>query len=221
MVFVRGSRSFTKPLSRGLLSTRSRDLAVRIISTSNQTESASEYESFFPLHQWALGLGRRSTASRQIFFNITELQNVATEVVGSDSCVSMITLAEGGYNKAFRLLMNDRKAVIARIPNPNAGPPFYMTASEVATMELVRTALQVPVPQVYGWSATSNNRIGSEYVIMEEAAWNSWDKLTPDSKLLIMKEVVSVETKLLCCSFLHYGNIYFASNAVKGGNDEY
>jgi len=50
----------------------------------------------------------------------------------------MIKLAEGGYNKVFRLVMNDGKAVIARLPNPNAGPPFYTTASEVATMEFVR-----------------------------------------------------------------------------------
>ncbi|KAJ8097678.1 kinase-like domain-containing protein [Lipomyces tetrasporus] len=191
------------------------------MSTSNQTESASEYESFFRYTsgRWVWGEDQQ-LRDRYKFFNVTELQNVAAEVVGSDSCVSMIKLAEGGYNKVFRLLMDDGKAVIARIPNPNAGPPFYTTASEVATMELVRTALQLPVPQVYGWSATSDNPVGSEYIIMEEAVGtqlgNSWDKLTPDSKLLIMKEVVSVETKLLSLSFSHYGNIYFASDAVKG-----
>ena len=37
----------------------------------------------------------------------------------------------------FRLLMHDGKSVLARIPNPNAGPSFYTTASEVATMEFV------------------------------------------------------------------------------------
>jgi hypothetical protein len=49
----------------------------------------------------------------------------------------MVKLAEGGYNKVFRLSMNDGKIVIARIPNPNAGPAFFTTASEVATMEFV------------------------------------------------------------------------------------
>jgi hypothetical protein len=49
----------------------------------------------------------------------------------------MTKLAEGGYNKVFRLDMNDGKSVLARIPNPNAGPSFYTTASEVATMEFV------------------------------------------------------------------------------------
>ena len=40
----------------------------------------------------------------------------------------------------FRLITDDGKIVIARIPNPNAGPPFYTTASEAATMEIVRTS---------------------------------------------------------------------------------
>lgn len=68
---------------------------------------------------------------------MAELQIVAARAIGSGSCVSMIKLAEGGYNKVFRLLMDDGKQVLARIPNPNAGPPFYTTASEVATIELV------------------------------------------------------------------------------------
>ena len=70
-------------------------------------------------------------------FNVGELQSSAAKAIGSDDCVSMTKLAEGGYNKVFRLLMNDNKTVLARIPNPNAGPPFYTTASEVATMEFV------------------------------------------------------------------------------------
>lgn len=126
--------------------------------------------------------------------------------------------------------MDDGKTVIARIPNPNAGPPFYATASEVATMELVRsrkkryhlrckarqnktdavckvrTVLRIPVPEVYEWCASAdNNPIGAEYIIMEEARGvqpaNVWNVLTADSKLAIMREVVSIETKLLSLSF--------------------
>jgi hypothetical protein len=70
-------------------------------------------------------------------FNVAELQSLAAKAVRSDSCISITKLAEGGYNKVFRLTMNDGKRVLAPIPNQNAGPPFYSTASEVATMELV------------------------------------------------------------------------------------
>jgi hypothetical protein len=69
-------------------------------------------------------------------FNVPELQAVCAKAVGSDFCASMEKLAEGNSNKVFRLLMNDGKTALARIPNPNAGPAFYTAASEVATMNL-------------------------------------------------------------------------------------
>jgi hypothetical protein len=85
-----------------------------------------------------VALGRTEAASRWYnIFNVAELQRVAAKSVGSKSRASMIKLAEGQYNKVFRLVMNDGKVVIASLPNPNAGPSFYTTASEVATMEFV------------------------------------------------------------------------------------
>lgn len=70
-------------------------------------------------------------------FNVSQLQNLAAQAIGSEGCDSISKLAEGGFNKAFRLEMNDGKSILARIPNPNAGPAVYTTASEVATMEFV------------------------------------------------------------------------------------
>ena len=49
----------------------------------------------------------------------------------------MAKIGEGSYNKSFKLIMDTGKTVIARIPNPNAGPTILTTASEVATMDLV------------------------------------------------------------------------------------
>ncbi|KNG87845.1 hypothetical protein ANOM_003744 [Aspergillus nomiae NRRL 13137] len=116
--------------------------------------------------------------------------------------------------------MDDRKIVIARIPNPNASPPFYTTASEVAMMEFVRTILDIPVPKLYSWSTSNENNVGTEYILMEEAAGQPlekvWDRISPDLKLDTMKELVLIEAKLLSLSFSHYGNIYFASDAVEG-----
>lgn len=50
-------------------------------------------------------------------FNVVELQNSAAKATGSDSCVSMIKLAEGGY-KVFRLLRNDGKDSPGTYPKP-------------------------------------------------------------------------------------------------------
>lgn len=50
---------------------------------------------------------------------------------------------EGQYNKAYALTMSNGDELVARVPNPNAGPVFYTTASEVATRHFV---ISVPLP---------------------------------------------------------------------------
>ncbi|KAJ6104583.1 hypothetical protein N7523_010903 [Penicillium sp. IBT 18751x] len=65
--------------------------------------------------------------------------------------------------------MNDGKSVLARVPNPNASPSFYTTTSEVATIEFARDLLQIPMPRVLGWTATTDNLASSEYILMEQA----------------------------------------------------
>jgi hypothetical protein len=76
--------------------------------------------------------------ARYMKFNVEELKRITAESIGAKSCVSMIKLAEGGYNKVFKLVMDNGAVAIARVPCPNAGPAFKTTASEVAIMDFVR-----------------------------------------------------------------------------------
>lgn len=75
-------------------------------------------------------------------FDVPALKDIAARAVGAKACVTITKLAEGGFNKVFRLVMDDDSVVIARIPMPNAGPPFLTVASEVATMDFVSTRLR-------------------------------------------------------------------------------
>lgn len=80
-------------------------------------------------------------------FDVEELQSIAAQSVGASSCVSITKLAEGGYNKVLRLVMDNGSVAIALIPNPNAGPAYKMTASEVATMDFVSVFVSTPALQ--------------------------------------------------------------------------
>lgn len=51
--------------------------------------------------------------------------------------VKLLKCVEGQFNKAFLLTMSNGHEIVARLPNPNAGPAFYTTASEVATRHFV------------------------------------------------------------------------------------
>ena len=76
-------------------------------------------------------------ACRRVQFDMNELVHIAASSTASKSCVAVRKLPEGQYSKAFLLIMDDGKRVIAKVPNPNAGRPHYTTASEVATMDFV------------------------------------------------------------------------------------
>jgi hypothetical protein len=98
----------------------------------------SDYEDFYR-YTGGRWLWDEEAQLRQRYkrFNVSEIKKLAASSIGSDSCISMTKLAEGGFNKVFRLVMNDGSVVIARIPDHNAGPASQTTASEVATMDFV------------------------------------------------------------------------------------
>lgn len=107
-------------------------------SCSMSTDTDPKYADFFRYTggRW-LWDEEEQLFGRYKAFNVPELQRVAAKSVGAHTCVSMTKLGEGSYNKVFRLIMDNGVAVIARVPNPNAGPVGRTTASEVATMDLV------------------------------------------------------------------------------------
>ncbi|KAK8243411.1 kinase-like domain-containing protein [Phyllosticta capitalensis] len=150
-------------------------------------------------------------------FNVPELQNAAAEKVGAKKCVSISKLAEGGPNRVFRLVMDNGASVIARIPRPVSQVQSRMMASEVATMDLARTILDIPVPKVLGWQGDAENPVQSEYMLMEEAfgvpLFTIWDDMSIYQKEAIVDEVIGIEKKLLSLSFSRYGNLYHAEDA--------
>jgi hypothetical protein len=83
----------------------------------------------------------KELAARRIQFSPSALMTVAAKTTGSRTSTNLTKLAEGHFNKAFLIQMNDGQEVVAKLPNPNSGFPFWTTASEVATMDFVRLAL--------------------------------------------------------------------------------
>jgi hypothetical protein len=132
------------------------------------------------------------------------------------SCVAIFKLTEGRSSKVFLLEMEDGFEAIAKIPTPIAGPSYYSTASEVATMDFLRIELSIPVPLVYSWNASTSpemNPVGAEYIIMEKINGvyleECWRDLTGKELLEIMKQLCEFENKLFTTSFSHSGSIYY------------
>jgi hypothetical protein len=76
------------------------------LSRTMSTKSTSPYEHFF---RYTSGRWPWDEESQQrdrfLVFNVKELQRITAESVSAQSCVSITKIAEGGYNKVFRLVM--------------------------------------------------------------------------------------------------------------------
>jgi len=65
-------------------------------------------------------------SQRHVRFNVNELARCAAETVGARTCVSISKYPDGMYNKAMLLTMNNGSQVVAKVPNPNAGPTILL-----------------------------------------------------------------------------------------------
>lgn len=153
------------------------------------------------------------------WFNVDGLKRKAADCLNHGSCVSISKLAEGSSSKVFLLCMEDGFEAIAKISTPIAGPSYYLTASEVATMDFLRTELSLPIPIVYDWNATTSvetNPVGAEYIIMERINGielsKCWGSLTGKETLGVFKQLCEFENKLFTTSFSHSGSIYYRNS---------
>lgn len=155
---------------------------------------------------------RRS--ERYLEFNVAELKRTVTQAVSrcEADIQSFHKLAEGGFNRTFEITMKDGLQTVARLPYPSTLPKRYAVASEVATMDLVRS-YGLPVPQIYAYSTTPNNPVGSEYIIMEKIVGrevgHAWYDLSMKERKSITSEVARLEEILFSISLPAYGSVYY------------
>lgn len=157
---------------------------------------------------------RNRLHERYFKFDVKQLAKVAASSCGRSETdiINLRKLAEGGFNRTFELTMRDGFQIVARLPYSSTAPRHYTIASEVATMDFVRLH-GVPVPKIYGYSATSQNPIGSEYMILEKVAGKelgkAWLELTPKQRLHIVEQVVEAEALLFSIDIPANGSIYY------------
>ena len=84
-------------------------------------------------------------SQRHVRFDVNALARCAAEAAGAEMCTSIEKFPDGMFNKSMLLTMSNGSQVVAKVPNPNAGMASITTASEVATMDFVRS---ISVPDV-------------------------------------------------------------------------
>ncbi|PPQ65328.1 hypothetical protein CVT26_000043 [Gymnopilus dilepis] len=207
------------------------------LSPSSFTSTISRTTGFAPRRNLSIGTGSSSDlfeytsgrwiyndclrrAERRLVFDVEGLSQLAAESVGRSPAdvVKISKLAEGGANRIFLITLQDDFQMIARIPYPVTIPKYYAVASEVATMESLRSS-GLPVPEVYGYSPTPDNAAKTEYIFMEFMKGvklsDVWMELGEPDVASVLSQVVQLETKMMSLSFPAGGSIYYSHDLEK------
>lgn len=112
------------------------------------------------------------------------------------------------------MTMDNGMEVLAKLPNPNAGPAHFTTASEVATRQILRDVFGIPIPRVLGWSCDAAKNLAQAEYIFEENILGvrlgaTWPELPWATKLGIIDQIVDIDNSLSAASFERHGCIYF------------
>ncbi|KAE8374444.1 kinase-like domain-containing protein [Aspergillus bertholletiae] len=194
-------------------------LIPRTFSTSRDvahpsTESSELFE--YTSGRWIYNEAVRLAERRRVF-NVPELKRLAAESVnqGVNDVARFEKLAEGGFNRTFLVTMNDGFQFIARVPYPITEPKYFVVASEVATLDFLRLH-GLPVPKVFGYSATTENAAGTEYIFLEYIHGRDlsdlWFDLSEDACSTIIKNIVDLEARLFRLQFPASGSLYYTTD---------
>ncbi|KAH7082398.1 kinase-like domain-containing protein [Paraphoma chrysanthemicola] len=154
---------------------------------------------------------------RRRFFNVSELKHLAASAVNQnvEDVARFEKLGEGGFNRTFLVTMHDGFQLVVRIPYSTTEPKRLVIASEVATMDFLRSH-GVPVPKIYSYSVTSENPAGTEYLITELVRGSNlgdiWYDLSEKARITVVSRLVELESQIFALQFPANGNLYYSKD---------
>ncbi|KAJ9665285.1 hypothetical protein H2201_004577 [Coniosporium apollinis] len=133
----------------------------------------------------------------------------------SSEDITVQFLTEGLWNKVYTVSCPDHAAgtvqqCILRLALPV--DPWHKVQSEVATMEYVRMQTSVPVPKVYAFDSSANNKLRLEWILMEKIQGKPYkeveDVLDFDTREQLHKTAADWVDQLSKLRFDKIGSLY-------------
>ena len=128
---------------------------------------------------------------------------------------SISFLVEGGFNKVYAITSQDRmtkeqRQYVFRVTLPI--DPWFKTECDVATTEIVRWSTTIPVPKIYAYDSSANNKLGLEWILMERVMGRqmseSWDDLEYNAKVGFTRQIADWTQQLSTLTSKKIGGVY-------------
>ncbi|KAK6832204.1 hypothetical protein RU639_002797 [Aspergillus parasiticus] len=138
--------------------------------------------------------------------------------------------ASGSFNWAIFISFEDGVRWIFRSPHPRTFMPMErgikLLASEAATLRYLKAHSDIPVPEVYGYCASSDNDIGVPYIFMSEAtgwplskfwrpAGSSQSDLDKASKARVLTQLGGITWELSQLRFNKIGSLFEEDESIE------
>ena len=151
----------------------------------------------------------RETVQQYIDFIAPETETISVEF-----------LAQGAFNQAYNIIAENkatafRKEYVFRVALPIY--PHYKLESDVATTEFVRHTTRIPVPIIYAFDSSPNNKLGFEWMLMEKVTgislYDAWDTMEYNVKQELTKTVANWVDQISRLKFDTIGSLYCRQRA--------
>ncbi|MCJ1300282.1 hypothetical protein MMC08_003078 [Hypocenomyce scalaris] len=147
---------------------------------------------------------------------IKEVAQTHLELCGlSGDAITIEFFAEGAYHKLYTINTTSThtglpKQCIFRVAIPEH--PWYKIESEVATTEFVRHTTSIPVPIIYAYDSSTDNKLGLEWMLVEKISGipieDTWSDMSYDAQVSLTKQLAQWFHQLSLHTFDEMGSIY-------------
>ncbi|KAI4519160.1 hypothetical protein K525DRAFT_271994 [Schizophyllum commune Loenen D] len=159
----------------------------------------------------------KQLAARYVPFDVEALLDIATQSANAKQCISLEKIYDGTLNRVLDMKFDNGVEYIVKIPFPITGPKHFCTASEVATLDYLRTELGLSVPDVRSWSSHAERTpVGTEYIMYEKIPGTPLSKydvtdvpLENDPFIRVLPAIVTMESQMTERTFYLIGALYY------------
>jgi hypothetical protein len=160
----------------------------------------------------------------RVYWTEPDISNITTEMASvlpriglsfPPNIIQVDLWAEGAFNKVYTVqCRKDETSEIYRCILRIASPvcPYYKVESEVATLQFLQFETGVPVPDVYAFDSSMNNRIGVEWILMQHMPGTPYDTRMHDldghTNEQILHHISEWRAQIAKKSWNHIGSLY-------------
>ncbi|KAI9816902.1 MAG: hypothetical protein M1827_001547 [Pycnora praestabilis] len=128
--------------------------------------------------------------------------------------ITVERFAGGAFNELFTITSAARRECIFRVAL--GVDPYYKVESDVATTEYVRLHAPIPVPQIYAFDSSTDNKLGMEWILMEKMQGVTvrnlfginWDDSQWEMKIALSRQIADWMDQLSRLRFSKIGSLY-------------